>query len=849
MKKRYILLIGLVTLLILLMAVAVALLKTLFTSEELTARIVPKMEAVLKREVEIDGIGLTVFLWGVGVKVEGVRIANTEEFGSEPLAGLDEFLLKVKLWPLLRRRLEVTKILLVKPDINLRVSLSGRSNVDDLLLLFDFKQDKAFIIPLAISLPLLEMKDGRIRYMNEKSHVSALVDHIDHWMNFEADRSFQNVISRGKITFGEIGFSAPGMTKRPIQGLFTNVEYEVVLNAVDEKAELEYVKFELPFLALNLRGEISNINAIPAFNIILKSDQLNLENVLNSLPQDIHPLLKTLDLSGWAQLEADISGDTAVPKITGRFLTRDVKVSHPDISQPIVITTDIDFTENALNLRNFQAGVGGNSVRLNVHLADFNDPTLNARAESDFNLEEIGELYPLPPGIVLSGKVSSEVNVRGKISKAQEMHIDGQANVAKTVISLPRVAKPWENIQGKIKFSQNSVDDLNMSLSWGQSDLSLSGKVTDLRTLLVGSGKRPRASLFLTSNLLDLDEILPPPVKSEVRDGEKTGQPPLVPLPDIGAELYFQGKSVRWKTMDMTGVSLKLKLKERLATLEELKADVHGGTLNLNGHIDLTNAETPVFLVKTRIDNVEANTFVSRFSSFGRHLFGKLTTGITFEGKGGDIETVKRSLTGSGGIAISEGTLKNWTVLQSLSRWAQLQGLEEMRFKNWQGSFFILNQRVKTEDLKIHGENADWSVSGSTGFDGSLDYTVDALLSPSLSQKVSTGSLGNLVSLLKDEQGRVNLMFRVSGKPSKPKFEWDTESAQEKAKQRLASEAEKLKQEVEGKIQEEKTKLEEEAKKKADELKRKAEEERKKKEEELKKKAQETLKKLLKPGP
>lgn len=846
MKKRYILLIGLMILFILVIAVAAVVVKTVFTSEELTVRVVPKMEAALEREVKIESIGLTAFFWGVGVKVEGVQIANSEEFGPAPLASLEGFLLKVKFFPLLKRRLEVTKIVLVKPEINIAVAASGRSNVEDILV---FREDGALIIPVAVSLPFLEIQDGRIRYTNEKSQMTILGEHFDHFMSFETDRTFQYVVSGGKTTIGKIVLSDPRLSKRPLQSMSTNIEYRATFNAVDEKAEIESIRIELPFLTVNLKGEITTTKSVPTFNLTIRSDRIKLDKVQGSLPPDIHPMLNKIRINGWAELEANISGNAAAPKISGTFLVRDMQIKHADISQLIGVTTEIDFTENSLDVGNFQAAVGGNSIRLNVNLTDFKDPILKARAESDIHLEEIGGLYSLPPGMVVTGKVSAEINARGRVSKQEELQIDGQVNVAKTSVSLPSVAKPLENIQGKIKFTQNSMDDLKMSLSWGRSDLSLSGKVTDLRTLVLGSGKKPRGSIVLTSNLLDIDEILPPPEKKERGDSEKTGQTPVFPLPDIGADIQFQGKSLRWRAMDMANVNLKLRLQERMATLEECKANVYGGSLNLNGYVDHSNEEAPVFSIKTRVDKVAANAFLSRFSSFGRHLFGKFTTSITLEGKGKDAEAIKRSLNGSGGLAINDGKLQNWSLLQSLSRWTNLPGLEEIRFKDWQGSFFILNQRVKTEDVRIHGENADWSVSGSTGFDGSLDYTVDALLSPSLSQKVSSGTLGSLTSFFKDEQGRVNLMFRVSGKPSKPKFEWDTKSAQEKAKQRLASEAEKLKQEVEEKIQEEKTKLEEEAKKKADELKKKAEEEKKKKEEELKKKAQEALKKLLKPGP
>ena len=848
-KKRYAFLLGCLILLIIFIVAAAVLVKSLFTSEELTSRIVSKMEAALKREVEIDGIGLAVFFWGVGVKVEGVRIANLEEFGPEPLAGFEEFLLKVKFLPLLKRRLEITKIVLVKPYMNLVLTRDGKSNISDLLMSRSSPPEKSKIASMAILLPVLQIEDGQIHYTDEKSQASVLVEHIDQWIHFEADRSFRNVRSSGKATFGGITFTAPKVLKRPIPGIQVSLEHTANLNLADEQAELEEVKLELPFAIMNLRGEISNFKTVPSFKLTVNSDRIDLNQVLASLPTDVHPFLKKVALTGWMELGTDVLGDTGNPTIRGRLLVKEVEIRHTDISQPIGIMADIDFTENTIDVTNFQAAVGGNSVRLNVNLKDFNEPILNARMESNVNLEEIGGLYSLSPGIAMSGKVSAEVSAGGRISTPEALRIDGQVNVVKAAVTLPHVTKPLENMQGKITFTQNSVDDLKMSVSWGRSDLNLSGKVTDLRTLLLGSGKKPRASLVFTSNLLDVDEILPPPERKEKDDSDKPGQTPVFPLPDIGADIRFQGKSMRWRAMDMADVSLQLTLQDQMATLQEFKANVYGGTMNLSGQVDFNNAERPVFSVKTRIDKVETNTFLSRFSSFGRHLFGKFTTSITLEGKGGDAEAIKRSLNGSGGLAISEGKLTNWTLLQSLSKWTNLPSLEEMRFKDWQGSFFILNQRVKTEDLKIHGEDADWIVSGSTGFDGSLDYTVDALLSPSLSQKVSAGSFGGLTGLLKDEQGRVNLMFRVSGKPSRPKFEWDTERAREKAEERLASEAEKLRQEIEGKLQDEKTKLEEEARKKADELKKKAEEERKKKEEELKKKAQEALKKLFKPGP
>jgi len=132
-KKTYKIL-GLVVGLLLLLVVAAAIaLPFLIDPNDYKDKLVQLVKEKTGRELRIGGkIGLSFFPW-LGVELNDVEFGNAKGFGPGPMAKMQQAGVKVKLLPLLRRDVQVAKVMLKGAEVNLAKSADGRSNWDDLV--------------------------------------------------------------------------------------------------------------------------------------------------------------------------------------------------------------------------------------------------------------------------------------------------------------------------------------------------------------------------------------------------------------------------------------------------------------------------------------------------------------------------------------------------------------------------------------------------------------------------------------------------------------------------------------------------------------------------------------------
>src|SRR5690554_469266 len=88
--------------------------KVLFTPERIREIVVPMAQEQLGREVSLERIEFSIFS---GVILEGVQVK--EENGEDDFIRAERALLRYRLWPLLKLRLEVDEIALLEANIRI----------------------------------------------------------------------------------------------------------------------------------------------------------------------------------------------------------------------------------------------------------------------------------------------------------------------------------------------------------------------------------------------------------------------------------------------------------------------------------------------------------------------------------------------------------------------------------------------------------------------------------------------------------------------------------------------------------------------------------------------------------
>ena len=798
-KKGLKILIGIVVAIVVLLVLVSVVAKIIFTKEKLLSLLVPRIEKALDREVKIEDISVSIW-GGLGVDVKGMRILNPSGFTQEELFKFDQLLVRVKFWPLLRKRVEVKKLILKSPMINLEKNKEGVSNFGDLLA-----GEGGFVLPAAFD--QMEIKDGKILYLDDRDKKRIVLDGFEETAKLSLDERVENVRATGKISVDQIELDLPEY-KGKLPPLTFSLEHDLNMNVPGDSLIINLLTMRIAKVSLDLQGKVDKVSTIPQMNLKVSSDEILLEDVLASLPREESSPLDQLKTSGKIKVEASLEGEmreATIPEIQGKFLFKDVKIDFTQVPQSFEMPYgEINFNNRSASIFSTGAKLGKAPLEIKAVLENFKDPHLNSELKMKFDLALLGEFKKMPPGTNLKGETEIDAKAYGRIKKLPEMNLSGTVNLRDVEAATPALGVPVKKLNGNLSFKGDDVNITKLSLSLGESSFGLQGRFYQAIPYFLFKGEeKPVLNFSLNSPFMDLDKIFP--AGRETKAEERAAASDTVLLPDIKVKGQLSIDRLVFRKVEFTNLSGSLDVTDGILKIENVASHVYTGTVGGKVRCDLNDINHLKFNLDFSASQIEANDFLSRFTAIHDHLFGKLNLTASFSGKGNKVEDIQKSLTASGTATITDGKLVNWELLNTLASYLKLKTFKEEQIRTLRNSFKIQNGRVWFDHLTASAKSGDFELSGFVGLDGSLDYKLTAVLSSELSS--SFDALGDLSAYLKNDQGRVVLDINVRGTAKNPEFSLDTSKAEERFKKRMTQ---KLKQEGE--------KVTEELKKKGEDL-------------------------------
>jgi uncharacterized protein involved in outer membrane biogenesis len=794
-KRGLKILIGVVAGVIILLIAASFAAKIIFTKEKLMSMLLPRIEAGLQRKVEIGDISVSIW-GGLGADVKEMRVLNPPGFVHEELFEFDQLSIRVKFWPLLRKRIEIKKLILENPEINLEKEKKGASNFADLI------ESKGGEIIIPFSFDQLDMVNARVLYLDGQTNKEIVLHKVAHDARLELDDKMENARITGVIKVESIEMNFPDR-KQTLPPLSLSLEHDINLNMPGDFIEVNALKIGIAKFNVDMKGRLDKLSTAPVLNLSVQSDGISLEDVLVSLPQAESSPLTQLQTSGnvalWASLTGDF-GEKAPVQIEGKVTLQNCRIDFATAPKPLEIPYgEINFNNRSLSFFSSDARLGDAPLELKLVVENFSDPSLTSQLKTDLDLAILGEFVSLPEKTDLAGHAAINVKAYGKVKQTENMSFSGRVDLKKVEVVTPALGVPVRNLDGAISFKESDIDIPGLSLSMGKSSLNLKGKAYGaIPYLLSPEQGKPLLSFSLDSPFLDLDEILPASEEDE-KKGEAAAED-SIPLPDINASGQISIQKLIFREVELSNVSSKLDLVDGVLTFDNAKAKVYSGSVNGNVTSDLRNMDQTEFDMDLNASQIEANDFLSRFTGFDDHLFGKLNLEATFSGKGNRVEDIRRTLSANGRANFTEGKLIGWALLDSLASFLQIAGLKEQQIRTLKNSFRIADGRVWFDDLAVSTKDGDFGLVGSLGLDGSLDYALTAVLSSELSLRFD--ALGDVSNYLKNDQGRTVLDLKIGGTAKRPRFSIDKSRAQERLQSQLKGKVDEKKGEIEDQLKE-----------------------------------------------
>ncbi len=554
-------------------------------------------------------------------------------------------------------------------------------------------------------------------------------------------------------------------------------------------------------------------------DLLIEGKRLDLENILRNLYARSDRIPGNLRAGGDLDFQGSVKGvasNTRMPGISADFSLRDGWMQTSGLPEKIrEIRADGSYSNglrrgpettsirlNGVSMRFRNSRMGGDYSVVNLIRPDF-----NYRIKADLDLGDWNALLPADTILEeMQGRVQADLSVKGdKALLADPGKSDflgyaykGDIYLEKVSLKFRKIPLGFSDFSGSIIFADH-LGIQNLSGVFGDSQVSISGRVDNFLEYLL----TPRGNLWMDIDLysekVDLNQL-----RSLNAKGTSKAEKDTVFLPQrLFLKSRFWFDELEYRNFSAKQVTGDLTYQPRRLSINSLEMNSMNGRIKSGGMLEQQGDMK--FLVKSssQISSVDITRAFASFDNFGqqfildKHIKGSLTGMVNFStGLNERFRIRKETVLADCDVSISSGELIGFEPMMELSRFIDIEELENVKFSTLTNEIFIRNEEVVIPKMDIHSSAVDITASGNHGFDKYFTYKVKVSLSEILAQKSgkSLRQESEFGVIEDDGLAKVYVYLIVEGTPEEITVRYDRRGAVENIREQMKEENRELKQ-------------------------------------------------------
>jgi hypothetical protein len=344
-----------------------------------------------------------------------------------------------------------------------------------------------------------------------------------------------------------------------------------------------------------------------------------------------------------------------------------------------------------------------------------------------------------------------------------------------------------------MRFDPKKIDLQKMEGKAGRSDFAVNGAVVNYLGYIFGKDQPIQGQVNFSSNLLDLNEFMTD-TESATTDTASYG---VIVVPrNIDFVLKSNIKQVKMMDYNMTNATGDVIVRDGIANLSGLKFNMLGGAIIVNGTYNTQNEDHPRYDLALKVENVsireaaQTSSIIKSYAPIAVLITGNFSTDFKLSGElKQDMTPNLTTVNGDGLVKILQASLEESKLVSGITSLTNLGDASEVTLRDVLMSAAIKDGRLGVKPFDVKFGNYKTSVAGSTGLDGSLDYT--------LKMDVPAGKLGSQYNAFiaqytggkNDPNANIPLTIGLGGKYNDPAPKLLMDSQKEQAKEALTAAA------------------------------------------------------------
>jgi hypothetical protein len=279
-------------------------------------------------------------------------------------------------------------------------------------------------------------------------------------------------------------------------------------------------------------------------------------------------------------------------------------------------------------------------------------------------------------------------------------------------------------------FDPKKIELKNTSGTIGKSDFAVAGAISNYIGYVFGNNETIKGNVDFKSNLLDLNEFMTD--TDAAATPEDTASFGVIPIPqNIDFILRSTIKTVKMMDYTMTNAAGDVILKDGIANMSGVRFNMLGGSFVINGTYNTKDIDHPRYDLNLKIEELSikqaATSFsvVSTYAPIAGLVNGNFGTDFKISGElGQDMMPKMGTVNGAGLIKIAQASLTQSKLISGVTSLTKLDDTDKVTLKDVLMSASIDNGRLNVKPFDVKFGSYATNIAGSTGLDGSIDYTL-----------------------------------------------------------------------------------------------------------------------------
>ena len=818
--------------------VATLLLAPRLVRDQVEARVRTEIDQSVSADVDWGGMGLTLFrdFPNLTVGLDDLTVVGLDRFEGDTLASVPSFRLVLDLGSVLRGLrgrgpVVVRSVRLDEPSVSLRVLEDGAGNWDIARTREDdTTSGEEPSRGLEVELREFTISDGRLVLDDASSGAFVSLEGIRHTLDGDFSGDSARIHSRTHADGTTVRFAG-----RPyLAGVTLDFEADIGADLEEKRFAFQDNELRLNELVLRFAGEAVATDGAVTVDVAFSTPSSDFGQALSLIPAVHGPDFESLETSGTFSVDGTLRGafaESSLPALALSVTVDDGMFRYPDLPLPArAISLDLavdkpegDLDAAVVRLSRFHAEIGGQPIDASLALrTPKSDPDVDADVRGTLDLADLARTVKLESVERLSGLVTADASIHARRSdveagRYERVESSGSVSARDVTLEAEGLRQPVAVEEATLELTPRAAELRSFRASIGSSDVQATGGIENLLGFLMRD-EPLRGSATFTSQRFVLDEW-----RSEDPDLDVVPVPAMLDMALNGSvdQLVYRG-------LEMSNARGGLRVADQRLTLEGFGLETLGGRIGLSGHYETTDPARPTFSLELNLDSLDiarasqAFLTVRTLAPVAEYARGTFTADLDLTGAfGKDLTPIFDALQGGGSLLTSRIEIEGFPLLERLAEAVKLPRLSHPTIEALRSSIEVRDGRLHVLPFRVGTGGLDLRVSGSNGFDRSLDYT--------LSLAVPRSLLGNeaarVVEELATRAGRlgvnlqgadsVRLGIRVTGTVGDPSLDLGFGEAFESVREQAERAAEEAVERRIDEAREELDEAEEEARRRA----------------------------------